>query len=146
MSEPTSTLRTRNVELPQFHNEAAKLRHVAVAFGMPYETLLGVICHSSQNAKFAGQFFGRLYTEHPDDVRIYLKGFITRIMAELDFEDSGLRVKPDFKSTPMDFVRPSPVRGFMLPAFFAELTMEQELGPLLKTLPTRIVKALGLGK
>lgn len=138
-----SPLREEAVTLPQFHNEATKMRQVAVGFGMPCETLLGVICHSVQNARAAAAFFVRLHALEPAPVRRYLEHFARRLDAELDFNDSSLAAKPAFRDTPMDFSRPSPTRGFTLPAFFAELATRPELADLAGLLPIRGNSAAG---
>lgn len=116
------------------------MRQVAVGFGMPCEALLGVICHSVQNAKTAGKFFARLHAMSPEPVKVYLGHFVFRINTELDFGDPGLAAKEAFRNTPMDFLRPSPTRGFALPAFFAELVSEPTLHDLASPLQLRLPK------
>ncbi|MGC4115211.1 MAG: hypothetical protein QM765_11500 [Myxococcales bacterium] len=55
----------------------------------------------------------------------------------LDFNDSSLVARPAFRDTPMDFPRPSPTRGFALPAFFSELAAAPALADLAGLLPIR---------
>ena len=119
------------------------MRQVSVSFGTPCEVLLGAICHSVQNARAAGAFFARLHALEPEPVRRYLEHFVRRIVAELDFNDPGLAAKPAFRDTPMDFSRPSPTRGFALPAFFSELTALPALADLVAPLPIRTNSAGG---
>ncbi|MBC8011015.1 MAG: hypothetical protein H7067_13070 [Burkholderiales bacterium] len=133
-----SPLRAESITLPQLHNEALKTRQVSVSFGMPCEVLLGVICHSVQNGQAAGRFFARLHALEPEPVRRYLAHFVHRIVTELDFGDPGLAAKPAFRDTPMDFSRPSPTRGFALPAFFSEIAALPALADLVAPLPIRI--------
>ncbi len=132
-----SPLRAEAITLPQFHNEAMKMRQVSISFGMPCEVLLGAICHSVQNARAAGAFFARLHALEPQSVRRYLEHFVQRIVAELDFNDPGLAAKPAFRDTPMDFSRPSPTRGFALPAFFSEIAALPALADIVAPLPIR---------
>lgn len=115
-------LRSEGLSVAQQHNEALRSCQVVIGFGMPYETLLGAICHSVHNAKAIGQFFGRLSAIDEQAVHAYLGHFVKRLISEFDFSSSELEVKPEFKNTPMDFPRPSPTLHFLLPAFFIEIT------------------------
>ena len=128
-------LRSQKLVLQQFHNEALQSRPVAVAFGMPYEVLLGAICHSVQNAKEAGQFFVRLSSIDQESVRTYLRHFVWRLNSELDFGTTDLEAKEEFKNTPMDFPRPSPTLRFVFPAFFSEIASSPEIREVVEGLP-----------
>ena len=130
-------LRAETILLSQLHADSSQPRQVAVGFGLPYETLLSVICHSVQNARAVGQLFRRLHAIDAAATRRYLARFFDRLLDELDFTDPGLRVKPPLRDTPMDFARPSPTRGFTLPAFCAELSPVPELAELGARLPLR---------
>ena len=136
-------LRSEKLVLPQFHNEGLQSRQIVVAFGMPYEVLLGVICHSVRNAKEAGQFFVHLSTIDPESVRSYLRYFVKRLIAELDFRSTDLEAKEEFRSTPMDFPRPSPTLHFVLPAFFSEITSSAAIRDVIDGLPIQIPRQRG---
>src|SRR5690606_14046417 len=111
---------------------------VVVAFGMPYETLLGAICHSIPNAQAIGRFFRELCAVDEAAVRKYVDHFVARLCAEVDFGSSELEAKPEFRGTPIDFPRPSPALRFLLPAFFAELASVRALRKVIAPLSIRL--------
>jgi hypothetical protein len=133
-------LRSERLVLPLFHNEALQSRSAVVAFGMPYEVLLGVICYSVQNAKEAGQFFVRLSSIDQESVRTYLCHFVTRLISELDFSTTDLEAKEEFRNTPMDFPRPSPTLHFVLPAFFSEIASSLAIRDAIRRLPIQVYR------
>ena len=130
-------LRAETIQLSRLHTDPLQTRSVTVEFGMPYETLLGVICHSVQNARAVGQLFRRLHAVDAAATGRYLTRFVERLLEELDFGDPSLRAKAGYRDTPMDFVRPTPTRGFTLPAFCAELSALPDLAELMAKLPLR---------
>jgi hypothetical protein len=128
-------LRKRTISLPAFHNEALDSRIVKVGFGMPFETLLGVICNSLDNAKTAAKFFVELSAIDPLALQQYLRHFANRMITELDLNEFDLPVKPEFLNSPMDFPRPSPTLLNCCPAFFAVIADCPELSASIEALP-----------
>ena len=118
--------RSRGVQLRYFHNEALEPRTGWLAFGVPYEILLGMLCHSNANVDRAGEFFLSLAKDDCRAVAAYLSGFISRLVEECDTSSSELRVIPERQHTAMDFPRPSPARLLVL-AFGRQLARLPEL-------------------
>jgi hypothetical protein len=102
--------RGRGIQLPYFHNEALEPRTGKLAFGIPYEILLGMLCHSNANCEHAAEFFLALAKDDLSAVAGYLCGFIARLTEECDLHTTDLRVLPEGRHTAMDFPRPSPAR------------------------------------
>jgi hypothetical protein len=102
--------RSQGIVLSYFHNEALEGREGKLAFGVPYETLLGMICRGDSNLDRAAAFFIRLSQEQFQPVADYLAGFIRCLTTELDFSSCDLAAKAEYRNTPMDFPRPSPAR------------------------------------
>ena len=119
-------LRSRGVTLRFFHNEALESRATKLAFGIPYETLLGLLCYGAENPGIALEFFVNLSRDYPDETEAYLCCFLDRITAELDLGSDQLKVKPQFTNTPMDFPRPSPA-GIIVRNFVQHLSECPEL-------------------
>jgi hypothetical protein len=94
--------------LPYFHNEALEPREGKLAFGIPYELLLGILCYGNPNVEKAADFFIALWKDSPNAVASYLSGFISRLADECDLGSPELKVKPSKRHTAMDFPRPSP--------------------------------------
>jgi hypothetical protein len=107
-------LRRRGIVLPYFHNEALESRSAKLAFGIPYEILLGILCNGDKNGERAADFFVSLAGEFPEPTATYLYSFITRLFNELDFDSCELEATRGFRHTPMDFPRPSPARLIVL--------------------------------
>src|SRR5687768_5825585 len=105
---PEKEFRSRGLHLPYFHNEALESRTGKLAFGVPYEILLGMLCHTNANVERAAEFFLGLAKDDFSAVAAYLSGFITRLAEECDCHSPELRVKPEKLQTAMDFPRPSP--------------------------------------
>jgi hypothetical protein len=110
LSDGEAEFRRRGLQLAYVHNEALEPRTGKLAFGIPYEILLGMLCHSNANVEKAANFFLTLAKEHFPAVAEYLAGFVSRIGKECDFSATDLRVKPEMRHTAMDFPRPSPAR------------------------------------
>lgn len=103
-------LRRRGIEISFFHNEALESRRTKLAFGMPYEILLGVLCNSNANTAAAATFFLDLLQFDFEPTRRYLEGFIFVLNQQCDLSSCELEVRAEYKHTPMDFPRPSPAR------------------------------------
>jgi hypothetical protein len=128
-------LRSEKLILSHTQDESLSPREVVVAFGMPYESLLGVICHSIFNAKEAGRFFAKLAGIDQPSVADYLSCFVARLRSELDFDTPHLEVKKEFRNTPMDFPRRSPSLFVCLPVFWFQLMDIPEVAALAGALP-----------
>ena len=96
--------------MPCWHNEAIEKRTVKLAFGIPYDILIGVLCHSQSNAERAAEFFRDLARDDMSAVAVYLIGFFSRLQAECDLHTVDLKVRPERRHTPLGFPRPSPAR------------------------------------
>jgi hypothetical protein len=103
-------LRRRSIEVLFFHNEALEPRRATLAFGMPYEFLLGVLCNSSAKTASAATFFLESLQIEPEATSRYLAGFVVALNRQCDFSSCELHVRPEFKDMPMDFPRPLPAR------------------------------------
>lgn len=128
-------LRKRTISLPAFHNHALDSRQVKVGFGMPFETLLGVICYSLDNGKTAAKFFVELCAIDPESMQQYFRHFSTRLVTELDLTQLDLPVKDEFINSPMDFPRPSPALLNCCPSFFAKIADCPTLSVAIESLP-----------
>ena len=126
--------RRRGVELPYVHNEGLEARSARLAFGIPYEILIGMLCYSHGNVEQAASFFLNLAKDHLAPVVEYLSGFILRIGKECDFAVTDLRVKPDMRHTAMDFPRPAPAR-MLVWDFARRLATNRQLHLMLSNRP-----------
>lgn len=102
--------RRQGIILEYWHNDSLEKRSSKLAIGVPYEILLGMLSHSNENVSRAAAFFLQLGKEHHSAVAAYLAGFISRLAAECQSSSCELEVKEEYRSTPMDFPRPSPAR------------------------------------
>lgn len=103
-------LRRVGVEVSYVYNEAFEERRARIGFGMPYETLLGVLCGGNTNtAKAADVFLGLCEIDFEATSR-YMTGFITTLIQQCDSSSCELNVRQEYKHRPMDFPRPSPAQ------------------------------------
>src|SRR5712671_711487 len=100
---PESEFRRRGLQLPYFHNEALELRTGRLAFGIPYEILLGILCHSNANVERAAEFFLALTKDDSPAVAGYLSGFISCLAEECDLHATDLKARPEKRHTAIDF-------------------------------------------
>lgn len=122
--------RRRCLQLPYWHNEAMESRTAKLAFGIPYEILLGILCHSNANVERAADFFLNLAKADMRATAGYLAGFIARLSEDCDPRTADLAVTPEKGYAAMDFPRPSPTR--LLVGDFAErLARDHDLHTLL---------------
>jgi hypothetical protein len=130
LSGQEAEFRRRGLQLPYWHNQALETRTAKLAFGIPYEILLGILCHSNANVERAADFFLSLAKDDMRATAGYLAGFIARLAEDCDPRTGDLAVTPEKKHTAMDFPRPSPTR--LLVWDFAErLARDRELHTLL---------------
>jgi hypothetical protein len=131
---PEIEFRSRGLQLPYFHNEALEPRTGKLAFGIPYEILLGMLCHSNANVERAAAFFISLAKDDTPAVVGYLSGFISRVTDECDLRSTDLKAKPERRHTAMDFPRPSPAR-MLVWDFGRRLARDQQLHSQLLSVP-----------
>jgi len=131
---PEKEFRNRGLQLQYFHNEALELRTGKLAFGIPYEILLGMLCHSNANVERAAEFFLALAKDDCPAVVGYLSGFISRVTGECDLRASDLNVKSEHRHTAMDFPRPSPAK-MLVWDFGRRLARDRQLRSQLSSAP-----------
>jgi CheY-like chemotaxis protein len=131
---PEKEFRSRGLQLEYFHNEALEPRAGKLAFGIPYEILLGMLCHSYANVERAAEFFINLTNDDAPAVVAYLSGFISRVTGECDLRSTDLRAKPEHRHTAMDFPRPSSAR-MLVWDFGRRLARDQQLCSRLSSVP-----------
>jgi hypothetical protein len=131
-------LRKRHIRSRFNHNSTLESREAIIAFGTPYEILLGALCASVHDASRIGQFFVTLSLDYPREVEQYLLHFVERMKSELNWQDCSLEIKIEYQNSPMDFPRPSPTRNFVIPAFIREIRKSENLARVVSAFPIRI--------
>lgn len=131
---PEIEFRSRGLLLPYSHNEALEPRTGKLAFGIPYEILFGMLCHSNENVERAAEFFMALAKDDFPAVVGYLSGFVARLTEECDLHATDLKVRPERRYTAMDFPRPSPAR-MLVWEFAGRLARDRRLHSDLSRVP-----------
>jgi hypothetical protein len=134
LSGREAEFRRRCLQLPYWHNEALESRTAKLAFGVPYEILLGVLCHSDANVVKAAEFYLGLAKDNLRATGAYLSGFFARLADDCDLQSGDLSAKPQKRDTPMDFPRPSPARTLVWD-FAGRLERDDGLHALLAQAP-----------